>query len=154
MIVKIERQVAADVTTWVPSVAQLSLWVSQVAQSVQQPLGLTIRIVGSAESQQLNATYRAQHKPTNVLSFAFEPPPGYISNEPYQGDLVICVDVVAAEAETQCKIVAQHWAHLVIHGTLHLLGYDHEEPATAINMEAIETALLSQLNISNPYEVV
>jgi probable rRNA maturation factor len=99
-------------------------------------------------------TYRAQDKPTNVLSFAFEPPPGYDSAEPYIGDLVLCADVVAAEAEQQLKIPAHHWAHLVIHGTLHLLGFDHEAPAAAADMEQLETQLLSQLNINNPYEIV
>jgi probable rRNA maturation factor len=154
MIVEIERQVAAEVSDWVPSVAELTLWVETVAEFSQRPLWLTIRMVGATESQQLNQTYRGKNKPTNVLSFAFEPPPGYPADEPYIGDLVLCVDVVAMESETQHKIPAHHWAHLVIHGTLHLLGYDHEVPAAAADMEAIETALLSQLNITNPYETV
>lgn len=154
MNVEIERQVAAEVSTWVPSVAELSLWVSQVAEAKQRPLWLTIRMVGAAESQQLNATYRGQDKPTNILSFNFEPPPGFTPTDPYLGDLVICAEVLAAEAEAQLKIPTHHWAHIVIHGTLHLLGYDHEEPQAAAAMEEQETALLAQLNINNPYETV
>lgn len=154
MNVEIERQVAAEVTDWVPSVAELTHWVSVVAEHQQLPLWLTVRLVGRQESQQLNLTYRAQDKATNVLSFAFEPPPGYDATEPYVGDLVLCADIVAAEAEQQHKIPAHHWAHLVIHGTLHLLGFDHEVATATAEMEHLETLLLSQLNINNPYETV
>lgn len=152
MKVEIERQVAAEVTGWVPSVAELTQWVSVVAEHRQEPLWVTVRMVGASESQQLNATYRGKDQPTNVLSFAFEPPPGFDPTEPYIGDLVICAEVVSAEAEAQGKIPAHHWAHLVIHGTLHLLGYDHEVPDAAAQMEALETNHLAQLNINNPYE--
>lgn len=152
MMVEIERQVAAEVTTWVPSVAELTQWVDVIAKQRQQPLWLTVRMVGAAESHQLNANYRGQDKPTNVLSFGFEAPPGYPSYEPYIGDLVICAEVVEMEAEDQHKMPEHHWAHLVIHGTLHLLGYDHEAPDAASEMEALEVRYLAELNINNPYE--
>lgn len=110
---------------------------------------LTIRLVNDAESQALNRDYRGKDKPTNVLSFPFEAPPA-VSNH-YLGDLVICAGVVAAEAVEQDKALNHHWAHMVVHGVLHLLGYDHIKNAEAERMEALERTILATLKIPDPY---
>jgi probable rRNA maturation factor len=110
---------------------------------------LTIRLVEEAEITELNATYRHQNKPTNVLSFPYEAMPGV--DIPLLGDIVICAAVVAQEAAEQEKPLQAHWAHMVIHGTLHLLGYDHIEEDEAELMEGLEIALLGSLGYANPY---
>lgn len=110
---------------------------------------VTIRIVGEAEGRQLNQTWRQRDYPTNVLSFPFDSPPG--PDLPQLGDLVICAPVVLREALAQQKTPESHWAHLVIHGTLHLLGYDHQETAQAELMETLEINILTQLGYPNPY---
>lgn len=104
---------------------------------------LTIRIVADAESRALNHHYRGKDKPTNVLSF--QGGPGVL------GDLVICADVVAREAREQGKTARAHWAHMVVHGCLHLQGYDHEQDAEARRMEAREIRILKTLGFENPY---
>ena len=110
---------------------------------------LTVRMTSAEESQQLNRDYRGKDKPTNVLSFAFEnPTPEPL---PLLGDLVICCAVVAAEAEQQGKAEAHHWAHMIVHGTLHLLGYDHIETQQAEQMEQLERDILAQFAINDPY---
>ena len=108
-----------------------------------------IRIVEEDESRQLNRDYRGKDAPTNILSFPFEVPEG-IPNS-HLGDLVICADVVARQAREQGKPLAHHWAHMLVHGVLHLQGYDHIEPEEASEMEAIETRLLARLGIPDPY---
>lgn len=111
---------------------------------------VTLRLVDEAESQALNHQYRGKDKPTNVLSFPFEAPAGI--TVPLAGDLVICAPVVAREATEQDKASEAHWAHMVIHGLLHLQGYDHIEDSDAEVMEALEIRLLAELGYSNPYE--
>jgi probable rRNA maturation factor len=111
---------------------------------------VTIRIVGVAESQALNSEYRGKDKPTNVLSFPFEAPAGI--TVPLAGDLVICAPVVEKEASEQHKEALAHWAHMVVHGMLHLQGYDHIQDSEAEVMEALEIRLLAQLGFSNPYD--
>jgi probable rRNA maturation factor len=108
---------------------------------------LTVRLVGSAESRRLNRTWRGKDKPTNVLSF----PGGATLPVPQLGDLAICAPVVAREAREQHKLLHAHWAHMVIHGVLHLLGHDHENDHDADEMEALEVQLLAGLGYSNPY---
>lgn len=109
---------------------------------------LTLRIVGRAESQALNAQYRGKSSPTNVLSFPYEME---IEALPLLGDIVICAPLVLSEARAQGKTARAHWAHLVIHGCLHVLGYDHVQEAEAIVMETRERELLSKLGFANPY---
>ncbi|WP_412972974.1 rRNA maturation RNase YbeY [Glaciecola sp. MF2-115] len=116
----------------------------------QQTYELTLRIVDSEESQQLNADYRDKNKPTNVLSFPFEAPEHI--DMPFLGDLVVCAALVEKEANEQNKLTINHWAHLCIHGLLHLLGYDHIEESEAQEMEGIETAILARFNIDDPYQ--
>ena len=110
---------------------------------------LTIRLVDDDESRSLNHEYRGKNYPTNVLSFPSDLPPEL--NIPLLGDLVICVPVVLREAAEQNKTPDAHWAHMVIHGCLHLLGYDHMEDAEAEEMENLERHLLAELGIADPY---
>ncbi|NJO14279.1 MAG: rRNA maturation RNase YbeY [Thioploca sp.] len=115
-------------------------------------LELTIRIVDAAESQQLNEAWRKKPGPTNVLSFPFENLPGITL--PILGDIVICAPLVIHEATQQQKLLDAHWAHLVIHGTLHLLGYDHLDEVQAQQMEQLEIQALHHLGYPNPYYFV
>ncbi len=132
----------------VPDQSEMELWLQLVLQGLPAAV-LTIRIVDVAESAMLNQQYRQKSGATNVLSFPADLPEEV--NLPLLGDLVICAPLVRIEAAAQGKPVAAHWAHLVIHGTLHLLGYDHLEEAEASQMESLETELLSKLGIANPY---
>lgn len=109
-----------------------------------------VRIVDETESAELNQQFREKAGPTNVLSFPFETPPEIPDN--HLGDLVLCAPVIAAEAKEQEKREADHWAHMLVHGVLHLQGYDHLTETEAEEMEALEIHLLSGLGISNPYQ--
>lgn len=124
-------------------------WVAASLQSALGQLEQSIRLVDVAESQQLNSHYRGKDKPTNVLSFPAEESE-YLD---YQnlGDLVICVPVVEREALQQGKPVLAHWAHMVVHGMLHLQGYDHIEDDQAQEMEQLEIEILAGLGHTNPY---
>lgn len=113
---------------------------------------LTIRVVDCAESAALNLRFRSRQGPTNVLSFAAEVPAEV--DLPLLGDIVICAPLVAEEAAAQGKNPQAHWAHLVIHGVLHLLGFDHGSEAQARQMESREIALLVSLGYSDPYQLV
>ncbi len=145
----VDLQLATDYPI-IPTLANCQAWVDTVLAHLEHPeTELTIRLVDEDESQELNRTYRHKDKPTNVLSFPMELP-DYIE-EPLLGDLVICAPIVAQEAEEQGKPCLDHWAHMIIHGTLHLLGYDHIEDDDAEVMESLEIHLLSQLGIANPY---
>lgn len=152
-VVTLDLQIAhsADASALdVPSHQQCSSWIAAVlAEHGIEQAELTIRTVDSSESQMLNATYRGKDKPTNVLSFPFEsdiPLP-----VPLLGDLVICVPVMTQEAQEQGKSLDEHWAHLIVHGTLHLLGYDHIEDNEATEMERLEIKILSLFHIADPY---
>ena len=134
-----------------PTEEQLTLWASTALKGCtdfEEP-ELTIRLTDEEESQALNSEYRGKDKPTNVLSFPFEMPPGI----PLEllGDLIICVGVVEREAQEQAKTTEAHWAHMVIHGCLHLLGYDHIKDDEAEEMEALERDLLASLGYPDPY---
>jgi len=132
-----------------PSDALLRRWARAALQNCEGRQELTIRIVGETESHALNRDYRGKDKPTNVLSFSFEAPPGV--SDCSLGDLVVCAAVVASEAAAQGKPLNHHWAHMVVHGVLHLLGYDHIGTAEAEEMEAFERTILAALNIPDPY---
>jgi len=157
----IDLQIASDHAA-LPTLAQLEQWAQLALQPPKSEAEITIRVVDDAESHDLNLQYRGKDKPTNVLSFAFEEPQfddpelaaqmaAELGDVDYLGDLVINAQLVALEATQQLKSVEDHWAHLVIHGTLHLQGFDHIEEAEAQAMETLEAALLSTLNIPNPY---
>ena len=111
---------------------------------------LTIRVTDLEESAELNERYRNKTGPTNVLSFPFEDPPGVVTE--VLGDLVICAPVVQREADEQGKLPEAHWAHMLIHGVLHLCGYDHMEASDANEMEKLETGILAGLGYPPPYE--
>lgn len=146
----VDRQAAID-EPLLPSLKQLIHWVSCVFahHPDDQRLEVTIRFVDELESQTLNRDYRGKDKTTNVLSFPFEGPPGV--DLPLLGDLVICHAVVAKEASEQGKPIEHHYAHMVIHGILHLMGYDHIDDHEAEEMEQFERELLAELNIPDPY---
>lgn len=113
---------------------------------------ITVRIVDEQEGAELNRSYRHKRGATNVLSFSFEPPEGVASSvQNYLGDIVICAPVVAREAQEQLKPGGAHWAHMVVHGCLHLAGHDHRHEAEARAMEALETRIMNTLNYSDPY---
>lgn len=133
----------------VPDENNFQHWVDAALAELAEDCELSIRLVEIDESTELNSTYRGKSGPTNVLSFPFEAP---IPMEPrLLGDLVICRAVVETEAQQQHKQENHHWAHMVVHGCLHLLGYDHIETDEAEQMEALEKTILQSLNIDNPY---
>ncbi|MBM0108251.1 rRNA maturation RNase YbeY [Steroidobacter sp. S1-65] len=148
----------------VPHARSLNRW-AQAACAHHAPRGegqlaLTIRVVGAAESRRLNRTWRSKDKPTNVLSFPAAPlAPGdkgvpsrfFAKDFAELGDLAICAPVVAREAREQGKPAQAHWAHMVVHGVLHLLGFDHENDRDASVMEAREVKILALLGYDNPY---
>ncbi|MGK0410833.1 MAG: putative rRNA maturation factor [Shewanella psychromarinicola] len=145
----LDLQIAVD-NPRLPTQAEFDTWVRTAMGQTMSEVELTIRIVEVAESQQLNLTYRGKDKPTNVLSFPFEAPPEV--ELPLLGDLVICAQVVEQEAIEQNKPLNAHWAHMVIHGCLHLLGYDHIIDEEADEMESLETQLVEGLGFTNPYK--
>ncbi|KGE03909.1 rRNA maturation RNase YbeY [Pseudohaliea rubra] len=110
---------------------------------------LALRVVDDAEMAALNERFRGRSGPTNVLSFPADLPPGL--DLPLLGDVVLCAPLVAREAREQGKAPAAHWAHLAVHGTLHLLGYDHQATEEAVAMEALETEILGSLGLPCPY---
>lgn len=137
-----------------PENAKFKQWATGVLQNKVPSGEITIRIVEKEEITELNSTYRQKNKPTNVLSFPFDDMPEELSDEtPLLGDIIICADVIEEEALEQHKTVESHWAHMVVHGTLHLLGYDHEKDHDAEIMEAEEIKILNMLGFSNPYEI-
>ncbi len=149
----VDLQLATEEQQALPDLAQLEKWISATllaaSDEMRDDAELTVRIVDAEESQQLNHQYRDKDKPTNVLSFPFQNPPGITL--PLLGDLVICKQVVEKEAMEQQKMLTSHWAHMLVHGTLHLLGYDHIDDDEAEEMESIETKLMIKLGFSDPY---
>ena len=137
-----------------PDEAECRTLVSEVLSMLkdEQPAELTIRIVDEAESAELNEEYRGKKGPTNVLSFPFEAP----VELPVRllGDLVICASKVESEAVDQHKSIKAHWSHLIVHGTLHLLGYDHQSDEQAEAMESLERNILHNLGFPDPYQTI
>ena len=145
----IEVQIVGEMAG-VPDADWLAHWVQ--AALVGEDGAVTVRVVDSAEIHALNRDYRDADKPTNVLSFPTGPIEGLPPEESVPlGDIVICADVVGAEAEEQGKPVEDHWAHMLVHGTLHLLGYDHMTDAEAQEMEQLEIRILESGGVRNPY---
>ncbi|MDS4020772.1 MAG: rRNA maturation RNase YbeY [Candidatus Competibacter sp.] len=149
MTLELDLQIALDMPG-LPAEPQFRRWAEAALAGAgcRRDAELTIRIVNEAESTALNDTYRHKQGPTNVLSFPFENPPGVESS--LLGDVVICAPVVLREAVVQGKPPEAHWAHLVAHGVLHLLGYDHDE-AQAEAMESLEIRILAGLGYPDPY---
>ncbi|MDP5031252.1 MAG: rRNA maturation RNase YbeY [Paraglaciecola sp.] len=166
MTALLDLQIATEHNN-IPDEATLASWLNAVLAELSiQDKEVTIRVVDEAESQQLNYQYRSKNSPTNVLSFPFEMPDLLAVDEDGEssaidlaetefnllGDLVICAPIVADEAKQQNKILTHHWAHMVVHGTLHLLGYDHINDDEAEHMESLERKILQQLSIDDPYQ--
>ncbi|TNH03304.1 rRNA maturation RNase YbeY [Testudinibacter sp. TR-2022] len=145
----IDLQLACENVDNLPSQAQIELWAQSAVKPSLDGVEMTVRIVDEAESQMLNRTYRAKDYPTNVLSFPFESPAEV--ELPLLGDLVICRQVVEREATEQQKPLLAHWAHMVVHGSLHLLGYDHIDDDEAEEMESLETEIMQALGFDDPY---
>lgn len=134
----------------IPALAELERWIGAALHSQKlEDAEVSLYIVDEDESQQLNSQYRSKNYPTNVLSF-----PADIPEEvgvPLLGDLVVCAPVVEREAQEQGKTLAAHWAHMLVHGSLHLLGFDHIDDTEADEMEALETAIITGLGYPAPY---
>ena len=148
-MIELDLQLATEASD-LPAEAQLRHWVELALRQRTADSELTIRLVDAEEGQELNRTYRHKDYATNVLSFPAEVPDGLL-DIPLLGDLVICVPVVEREAREQNKALEAHWAHLVIHGCLHLLGYDHIDDEEAEEMESLERQLLAELGYPDPY---
>jgi probable rRNA maturation factor len=150
--VQLDVQLAVEKENDLPTEDQLHTWASMalVTRTEHEEPELTIRIVDEEESQELNNEYRGKDKPTNVLSFPFEAP-AHVPI-PLLGDLVVCKQVVEREAIEQDKTLTAHWAHMIVHGCLHLLGYDHIEDGEAEEMEGIERVVMNDLGFEDPYK--
>ncbi|MDH3265903.1 MAG: rRNA maturation RNase YbeY [Gammaproteobacteria bacterium] len=155
MQLNVDVQIACD-GDGIPTEDDICNWIeATLQQSGRSPDGrvdLAVRVVGTEEIRRLNGLYREQDKPTNVLSF----PAGEIDGLPDDearslGDIVICAAVVADEASEQGKVLADHWCHMLVHGALHLLGFDHANDAETIEMEGLETVILASQNVTDPY---
>lgn len=148
MTIELELQIASEAQT-LPHPSQFRDWIGMTLGDKYDNIEMTIRIVDIDEMTMLNQTYRKKIGPTNVLSF-----PAEISSEfeiNLLGDIVICAPVVQREAEEADIDLLAHWAHMVVHGTLHLLGFDHEDDAEAVVMEKLETEILTELGYPAPY---
>jgi probable rRNA maturation factor len=150
MTLELDVQIALD-SPGLPDASQLRRWAAAALADAprERATELVIRLVNEVESAALNATYRHKQGPTNVLSFPAQTPPEVPVN--LLGDIVICAPLVLREAALQGKLPEAHWAHLVIHGVLHLLGYDHGDDPQARVMEDLETRLLAELGYPDPY---
>lgn len=145
----VDLQIATENIEGLPTEEQIVQWATAAVQPEGDEVEMTVRIVDEAESHELNLTYRGKDRPTNVLSFPFECPDEV--ELPLLGDLVICRQVVEREAAEQEKPLIAHWAHMVVHGSLHLLGYDHIEDDEAEEMESLETQIMQGLDFDDPY---
>ena len=145
----IDLQIACEQETGLPTAEQIEQWATAAVQPQSDEVEMTVRIVDEAESHALNLNYRGKDRPTNVLSFPFECPDEV--ELPLLGDLVICRQVVEREAQEQDKPLMAHWAHMVVHGSLHLLGYDHIEDDEAEEMESLETQIMTGQGFADPY---
>ncbi|MEE9159231.1 MAG: rRNA maturation RNase YbeY [Gammaproteobacteria bacterium] len=151
MSVEIDVQYAV-MADGLPSVSDIETWIGAVVRGRRKNVQLTVRIVDEEEGTELNERWRQARGPTNVLSFPSE---GLEAIAPdLLGDVVICAPVVESEAREQGKSLTAHWTHMVIHGTLHLLGFDHVDEDHAREMELLEAQILKELGYSDPYESV
>ncbi len=144
--VDVQRACAAP---GVPPRAKLAEWAEAALDSRSDGVLMTVRVVGEAEGARLNERYRGREGATNVLAFGFDAPE--TPSVRILGDVVVCAPVAAREAREHAKRLDAHWAHLVVHGTLHLLGYDHDAPGAAEEMEALEREILAGFGYPDPY---
>ncbi len=153
MNVLVDVQLACSDDT-IPEADDIDTWVSRavVAAGESRDCEVSVRIVSADEIRALNREFRDSDRPTNVLSFPTGPIEGLPAGEPVPlGDIVVCAEVIAEEARAQGKRPGDHWAHMLVHGTLHLLGFDHQEEPQAAEMESIETAILTEHGLRDPY---
>jgi probable rRNA maturation factor len=136
---------------WLPAARDFQRWAGAALGARAAGREISVLLVGAAASRALNAQYRGRERATNVLSFPA--PPGAAATSGLLGDLVICPVVLRAEARAQHKSERAHWTHLVVHGVLHLVGYDHEREAEALRMERREIRVLRRLGVANPYRI-
>jgi probable rRNA maturation factor len=148
MALRIDIQVAVRVTG-LPTQEQFRQWARRAWLDAEARAEVVLRVASEAESRRLNDEFRGRDRPTNVLSFPYEPLPELGLH--HVGDIVLCAPVVAREAAEQGKPEPAHWAHMVVHGMLHLQGYDHIEPADAVEMESLEAEILNELGFADPY---
>ena len=134
----------------VPPEPDIRSWIEAVLENQSSDSGVSVKVVDEREIQRLNSCFRSKDQATNVLSFPAELPPGI--DVPLLGDLAICAPVVSREAIEQNKPLRAHWAHMLVHGTLHLLGYDHIDDSNAEQMERLETEILAHMNFPAPYD--
>lgn len=151
MTYNIDLQITVE-NCYIPSRIKLEQWVTETLLPYKKEAEVCIRVVDETESAFLNETYRKKTGPTNILSFPSEIPDDIPLKQSFLGDLVICAAVLENEAQQQNKSLEAHWAHIVIHGLLHLLGYDHVEEKQAEVMEGLEIQVLKILGYPNPYE--
>ncbi len=153
--VQIDVQIASDAKS-VPQSSEISGWIIATLSDVEPELSceVSVRVVDEDEGRRLNLKYRDKNYATNVLSFAAGDDVEYLPPDMPRalGDIVLCGPVVEKEAKEQRKAVTDHWGHMLIHGTLHLLGHDHEDERDAAAMESIETRILARNGVSNPYK--
>lgn len=142
LALSVQRAIGADNRARSPASALIRRW---ALAALRGDAEVTVRLVGEAEGRRLNRDYRGKDYATNVLTFVYD------ESEPLAGDLVLCVPVVAREAVEQGKPLEAHFAHLIVHGMLHLQGFDHEAPDEAEEMELLETRVLATLGYPNPY---
>ena len=138
---------------FLPEQPDVERWVRGALEGRREGANLTVRIVGREEGRRLNQRFRGASGPTNVLSFPFHAPPGAPGGDGEIGDVVLCAPVVNREARVQGKPRGDHWAHLVVHGVLHLLGCDHDTPVAAQRMERLERGILARFAVPDPYEI-
>lgn len=148
---EVDIQIVSELES-IPEPLKLACWAECVLSDKIEHTEMAIRVVDEDEIAELNLRFRNKPGPTNVLSFACDPIEGIPMN--VLGDIVICAPIVEREAAEQGKSIEAHWAHMIVHGVLHLLGYDHIKLADAQEMEAEEKRLLSVFGFANPYEEV
>ena len=153
MLVEFEVQ-RVSISASIPVDEQFELWAEAALAGKESDSSLVIRVVDEPEAQRFNREYRNKDYATNILSFPAELPEGLPTDikQSQLGDLLICAPVVTREAAEQHRSEADHWAHLVVHGVLHLLGYDHQQGDEAEEMESLEIEILAKLGVSDPYQ--
>jgi len=150
MTVTIDLSIASH-SNQIPSETAFKKWVNAVAISQSEDYEISIHVIDEKESSSLNHTWRNKEGPTNVLSFPADLPEGVPIS--LLGDLAVCAPVIEKEASEQAKSLEAHWAHIIIHGTLHLFGYDHVDESEAEEMESMEIDIMKRLGFSNPYNI-
>jgi len=146
---RLEFQIVSE-SQQIPAQEKFKKWIDAILRDEAENSEVVIRIVDEQEMIQFNSQYRGKNNSTNILSFPFDPPEGVDSD--LLGDLLVCAPVVEKEAKQQDKLLEHHWAHMIIHGVLHLIGYDHINDADAEEMEALEIKILRSIKIDDPYE--